>query len=146
MELPAGATGFDAAVADEAEVRGFTTACHHAARATGGAVTRVVPAGPTPSFHTVEISLGQQRIAVLRHSTLPLVAFTDPRGDGELALTFVDHPDLAAAMSGVPVLSAGQLNAPVSQADLGALGPAEHEQIGYWRPTSVGELLFNFWD
>ena len=46
--------------ADEADVRAFTAACHHAARATGGTVTSVIPAGPTPNFHTIEISRTHQ--------------------------------------------------------------------------------------
>jgi hypothetical protein len=149
MKLPAGATGFDTLTADEAQVRTFIAACHHAARATGGAVTRVTPAGPTPNFHTIEISHGQQRIAVLRHAALPLAAFTDPRPDGDMTLTFVDDPTLAAAItdvSSIQVLTAGQLSAPLSQADLGELSPAEHKQIAYWQPTTMGELLFNFWD
>jgi hypothetical protein len=78
MKLPAGATGFDAPTADEAQVRAFAAACHHAARTTGGGVTRVIAGGPTPNFHTIEMSHGQQRIAVLRHAALPLAAFADP--------------------------------------------------------------------
>jgi hypothetical protein len=149
MKLPAGATGFDIPAAGHAEVRAFTAACHHAARAIGGVVTRVTPAGPTPNFHTIEISHGKQRVAVLRHAALSLAAFTDPRGQGDMTLTFVDHSDLAAAITDVfniQFLTAGQLNAPLSRADLDDLSPAEHKQIAYWQPNTVGDVLFNFWD
>jgi hypothetical protein len=66
-----------------------------------------------------------------------------------VTLTFVDHPDLAAALtdgSNLQVLTAEQLNAPLSPADLADLGPAERKQIAYWQPNTIGELLFNFWD
>ncbi len=149
MKLPAGATGFDAPASDEAEARTFTAACYHAARATGGTVTRVSPAGPTPNFHSIEISYRDQRIAVLRHAALPLVAFADPHGDGSMTQTFADHPGLAAAITDVSdlqVLTAEQMNTPLSRADLSDLSAAEHQEIAYWKPYSVGELLFNFWD
>ncbi|MGC4773484.1 hypothetical protein ACLQ25_31525 [Micromonospora sp. DT44] len=32
------------------------------------------------------------------------------------------------------------------EVDLTALDPGEHDQIDYWKPAAVGELLFNFWD
>src|SRR4051794_16999127 len=122
MKLPAGATGFNTPTVDEAQVRAFIAACHHAAHATdGGAVTLVTSAGPTPNFHTIEISHGQRRIAVLRHATLPLAAFAAPCGEGDTTLTFVDHPGLAAAItdiSNLQILATDQLNAPLSAADL----------------------------
>jgi hypothetical protein len=149
MKLPAGATGFDTPAIDEADVRAFTAACHHAARTTGGAVTLVIPAGQTPNFHTVEISHASQRVAVLRHAALPLATFTEPRAEADTTLRFIDHPDLAAAITDVSdlqILTAAQLNAPLSRADLDDLSPAECSQIAHWQPNSIGDLLFNFWD
>jgi hypothetical protein len=149
MKLPAGATGFDTPAIDEADVRAFTAVCHHAARTTGGTVTRVIPAGQTPNFHTIEISYRSQRIAVLRHTALPLAAFTEPRAEGDITLRFVDHPDLAAAItdvSDIQVLTAAQLSGPLSRANLDDLSPAERSQIAQWQPNSIGDLLFNFWD
>ena len=29
---------------------------------------------------------------------------------------------------------------------LDALAPAEQEQLRYWQPNTIGEILFNFWD
>jgi hypothetical protein len=50
-----------------------------------------------------------------------LLAFAAPRSDGDTTLTFLDHHDLAAAIS-------------------------ETDQINYWKPDTVGQFLFNFWD
>jgi hypothetical protein len=149
MKLPAGATGFHGPSDDGASLRAFTGICHQAARAIGGAVTEVTPAGVTPSFHTVHIAQRGRRIAVLRHSTLPLVAIAHPRVAADTVLAFVDHPDLAAAIaqaSDLQILTAERLHVPLSAIDIGALHPHELEQIAYWQPHTIGELLFNFWD
>jgi hypothetical protein len=39
-----------------------------------------------------------------------------------------------------------QLGTDPSMAGLTAPSTTEHRQIDYWKPNTVGELLFNFWD
>ncbi|WP_435151543.1 hypothetical protein [Micromonospora aurantiaca (nom. illeg.)] len=154
MRLPPGATGFHAP-GGRADVRAFTAVCHHAARALGATIAGVTPAGVTPSFHTVDIAAARHHVAVLRHVTVlrhvavPFIAFARPRAGGDATVTFVDHPGLAAVLATLTdarVLTVDRLGMPLSQADLSALDRAEHDQIGYWTPATVGELLFNFWD
>ncbi|MGW5576364.1 hypothetical protein [Micromonospora chokoriensis] len=149
MKLPPGATGFNPRPGHQTDLSVFTAVCHHAARTIDATVTGATPAGVTPSFHTVDITHAQHHIAVLRHITLPLTAFARPRASGDVAVTFIDQPDLAAAITNLTdaqVLTAEQLRTPLSQVDLSALEPAVQDQINYWKPTTVGELLFNFWD
>jgi hypothetical protein len=150
MKLPAGATGFDSPSGNTGtDLAPFSTACHQAARAIGGTVADVIPAGVTPNFHTVEIAQPGSHTAVLRHTTLPFVALAEPRLPGDATLTFIDRPHLAAVIqtgSDLQVLTTEQLHAPISTADLTGLGPHEHDQIAYWQPHTIGELLFNFWD
>ncbi|MEW2443624.1 hypothetical protein [Micromonospora marina] len=148
MRLPPGATGFDTPVG-RADVRALTAVCHHAARAIGATVTGVTPAGVTPSFHAADIADGRHHITVLQHVTVPFIAFTRSLADGDIVLTFLDHHGLAAALAGLTdarSLTADQLHTPLTQVDLSALYRAEHVQIGYWKPATVGELLFNYWD
>ena len=86
---------------------------------------------------------------MLRHVTVPFIAFARPRAGGDATLTFVNHPGLAAVLADLTdarALTVDQLGTPLSQADLSALDRAEQDQIGYWAPATVGELLFNFWD
>ncbi|RGC70869.1 hypothetical protein C5N14_00005 [Micromonospora sp. MW-13] len=147
MKLPPGATGFNPPPGDQADLRAFTAICHQAARTVDATVTGVTPADVTPNFHTIDITHPEHHITVLRHTALPFIAFAHPRDD--LTITFVDHPDLAAAiisLTDTQVLTVDQLRTPLSQVDLSALAPGEHDQISYWKPTTVGELLFNFWD
>ncbi|TDC39769.1 hypothetical protein E1211_03115 [Micromonospora sp. 15K316] len=149
MKLPPGATGFNPPLCHQASLRAFTAVCHHAARSIDASVTGVTPASVTPHFHTVGISHAPHHIAVLGHATVPFIAFARPHAPGDVAVAFVDHPDLAAAITNLTdaqVLTVEQLRTPLSRVDLSALDPYEHDQITYWKPTSVGELLFNFWD
>lgn len=149
MKLPPGATGFTPPPGPRTDLKAFTAACHHAARTIDATVTGVTPAGVTPSFHTVDIAHGQHHIAVLRHTTLPSIAFARPRTNGDATVTFVDHPALASALTNLTdtqALTTEQLQTHLSQVDLNALNPHEHNQINYWNPTTLGELLFNFWD
>jgi hypothetical protein len=147
MKLPPGATGFDATPGTGFALSAFTAICHHAARTVGG--TAAVPAGATPSFHTVEITRHGVCTAVLGHNSVSIIAFAEPRPPDDATVTFIDRPELAAAIRAtcdLPIFTKQQLNAPISTADLTALGSNEHRQIRHWRPNTIGELLFNFWD
>ncbi|ONH26252.1 hypothetical protein [Pseudofrankia asymbiotica] len=150
MKLPPAATGFGLQPLNApTDLRDFLTVCHRAAQRTGGAMTSTHPAGVTPNFHTVAIDYPGHSVAVLRHATLPLVAFTRPQLTSDTALAFVDEPPLAAAIhetSELEVLAVDQLHLPLARADLTALTSAELSQIAYWKPETVGDLLFNFWD
>ncbi|MFC8616506.1 hypothetical protein ACFT9M_08830 [Micromonospora purpureochromogenes] len=148
--LPAGATGFGVRSHDpDGDLRSFRTVCHDAAQRTGSSVTSCMAADVTPSFHTVVVVRGDRAVALLRHTLLPLVALARPRCVGDAGVAFVDDATLAAALaevSGLRVLSVAQLHTPLSRVDLTALTADEHTQLAYWKPDTVGDLLFNFWD
>jgi hypothetical protein len=151
VKLPAGATGFGPPEpGGQADARSFLTACYKAARRSGGKLTRINQAGVTPDFHTVVISYDSEEFAVLRHIQLPLLALARPQ-DSASARTpaFTDYPPLADALTeitGMQVLTAAELHTPLARTDLSQLSQAEHQQISYWKPATLGDLLFNFWD
>ncbi|MER6590888.1 hypothetical protein ABT214_03275 [Micromonospora purpureochromogenes] len=130
MKLPPGATGFNPSLGRQADLSVFTAVCHHAAHAIDATVTGVTPAGVTPNFHTVDIADAQHHIEVLRHTALPFIAFARPHANGDVTITFLDHPDLAAAITNLTdaqVLTVDQLQTPLTQVDLNALDPGEHD-------------------
>ena len=43
-------------------------------------------------------------------------------------------------------LSAEELAAPLLKADISHLSSDQIQDISYWKPANVNELLFNFWD
>jgi hypothetical protein len=65
-----------------------------------------------------------------------LVGLQPPRGNHE-ALT-----DVAA----FGVMTVQELHTPAAVVDLSELSRAERDQINYWKPATLGDLLFNFWD
>lgn len=150
MKLPPGATGFGAIChTPQEDLRDLGTICHHAARRTGGTITELIPFSATPNFHTATITYPNGRVSVLRHGLLPWIALALPARSGQVPHNWLDRIDLANAIrevSDLRIVTRAELLQPLTATDLTDLGPAEIKQIEYWKPTTVGELLFNLWD
>ena len=153
MKLPPGSTGLappSSGTDRDGELHDFLTACHHAARLSGGAVTNTSPAGTTPNFHTAVITYPNgEQVTVLAHIVLPLLALAEPTPSGETSPVFLDRPALRSALAQAStraILTPGQLNRALSDTDLTALSNDERRQVDYWNPDTVGALLFNHWD
>jgi hypothetical protein len=151
MKLPTGATGFGDMVIDPAtrRLRELGTICHHAARRTGGRVTSLAGPGATPNFYAATIAYEDDTIAVVRHGLLALLAVARAPGPHDVRLVWVERPGLAETLREVTelrVLTLAELLTDVNRADLSELRPSELEQIAYWKPETVGELLFHWWD
>ncbi|RKS73533.1 hypothetical protein BZB76_4228 [Actinomadura pelletieri DSM 43383] len=150
--LPRGATGFWSEKSDalpQTDSRGFATYCHEAARRSGGRVLTITPPGVTPNFYTAVILRGDGRLALLGHLQLPVTAIAEVPAAGECSLNFVEDEALRNAtmsMDTFRLLTVDELETPVSSVDLSSLDSAEHSQIAYWMPETVGELFFNYWD
>ncbi|OQD56852.1 hypothetical protein BM536_006965 [Streptomyces phaeoluteigriseus] len=147
-----GATGFwgqgDAPV-PQVDVVAFKTACHVAARSIRATVGEVTSAGVTPNFHMALITAPGIRSTVLCHTVLPVVAFVarSPQAGAPLA-DFTSPPAWADAfeLGGFRLLGVEELSMPLAAADTSELAEAELEQVRYWHPSTVGELMFNWWD
>ncbi|MFE4634840.1 hypothetical protein ACFRJ1_15895 [Streptomyces sp. NPDC056773] len=61
---------------------------------------------------------------------------------------FTPPPTWATAFEtgGFRLLEADELNMSLAAADTSELAAEELAQVGYWRPSTVGELMFNWWD
>jgi hypothetical protein len=44
------------------------------------------------------------------------------------------------------VLSVTTLNSPVTDRVTTQLATAEIEQLDYWKPSRIGDVIFNYWD
>ncbi len=72
-----------------------------------------------------------------------------PIGVGVPDLTFVEPVSLAGIFSTLTEfqpLDADWLATEPTPELLMDLGPAELEQVNYWKPQRIGELIFNYWD
>lgn len=133
----------------QVDVVAFKTACHAVARSIRATVGEVTLAGVTPSFHTVLITAPGIRSTVLCHAVLPVVAFAaSPTRAGAPLADFQSPPAWADTfeLDGFRLLDVEELSMPLAAADTSELAEAELEQVRYWRPSTVGELMFNWWD
>lgn len=115
----------------------------------GGRLIDIRRAGVTPIFDTFTVEYRDQRVDILRHCIVPVLAFARPDPGRYGVVDFVDHPVTAAAfraMSKVTVMTAAEMRSPLSRADLSALSTAELRVVADMKPDTIGELLFNYWD
>jgi hypothetical protein len=151
QRLPRGITGFDA-TDHRVSVLSFTTACHAAARQLRGRVQHVRDAAGqvTPNFHEALVSWndGAEAVRVLCNAHHPMIAFASPTNcEGDTRLDFVDCPEVAGPLRAeFHILSLETVCAGTSPEALVQLGDAELDQMRYWKPQRIGDLIFNFWD
>ncbi|MGN6545033.1 MAG: hypothetical protein ACTHK7_08280 [Aureliella sp.] len=114
------------------------------------AVSEMKARGVTPNFHSARLVGTETSILILGHSNYPIFAFSQPLERNGSQLRFVDSPHLAAALTrlfpDLIIAPAEELNRRATESDLDVLGAVELEQIKYWKPRSVGEIAFNWWD
>ncbi|KJK56661.1 hypothetical protein UK12_21355 [Saccharothrix sp. ST-888] len=151
MRVAKGATGFWTSgrrPLPETDLSAFRSACFAAARRVHGQVADET--GPAAaSFRSVGITEDGRVRGVLCHVRLPYVAFVSGSlRPGEPLPSFGDPPGWANRFTavGLRVLGTTELLTPLGELDLSELAPAELTQVRYWRPESLGELLFNRWD
>ena len=114
------------------------------------AVSELNERGVTPNFHSARLHGVETDLTVVAHSTYPIFAFAEPLDLGSCRLCFIDSETLSRKMGAlfpnVSVARAAELNRKLRTSDLAELDAAELEQVDYWKPKTVGELAFNWWD
>ena len=154
LVLPRGATGFLSAGVQSLshdERRIVIGLIHDAARKAG---TSAEP----PKVRLVQSfdSLAIARTArcptswVMVHNVVRVVAVTDrdPKETIPVAAHVIDSllDPRAFSEAGWHVLSRDEALTPVSPRSLTELADDELEQYRYWKPATLGEVLFNHWD
>lgn len=87
-------------------------------------------------------------VVAFRTACHPVVAFVTslPQAGAPLP-DFTPAPWAAAfEMGGFRLLDVNELTMSLASADTSELAEEELEQVSYWRPSTVGELTFNWWD
>lgn len=150
MTLQCGITGFFAAGDSplaETDLASFRRCCFQAARRLSGRVlSKDEGLGSSRNYYAATIELPDGAAAILINAFVPIVAFAKAN---EPSLEFLDLPELAeefAARGEFKVLDRSALERPVTAEDTLLLAPAELEQLRYWRPRRVGDVIFNGWD
>lgn len=84
---------------------------------------------------------GEKRY-LLRNKYYDIYAFT--KGLQQNEKVFMDPPEPFSQYC--ETVSADILNEPWEEKEISLLAKAELEQIRYWKPLSVGNIIFNEWD
>lgn len=147
MMLPKGITGFwsvKTGAPPFLDEREFRRMCHTLARKSDGAVTEIDTNTAARNFYLAGLSRFGQSVFLLQNIHYSYAAFAQRDTSGRFVLT--QRPEWLQ-LPEIPVrfLSIAELNQDW-RGLCGELGPEELEQIRYWNPQTVGEIIFNAWD
>jgi hypothetical protein len=125
---------------------------HEAGRNEGRQVGELTDPPTLRSFTFVHLEHRHEpSIWALFHNVVAVVAFTDvnPRHELVIGHQLIDWPALRSdrVADGTWVLLSQEraLERPTAS-DFDALSPNEIAEIRRWRPTTIGQILFNHWD
>ena len=147
MILPRGITGFwsvNTAPLPLLDEKAFCQMCYSIALENGGTVTELDTDTYPRNFYSAQIRRHDDAVFILQNVHYPYVAFAGQDDSGGFVLT--SQPEWLRLPTGtVRFLSLAELNQDWHNL-CGELSPEELEQIRYWRPQTVGEIIFNTWD
>ena len=147
MILPRGITGFwsaNTAPLPLLDEKAFCQMCYSIALENGGTVTELDTDTYPRNFYSVKLSRHDQSVFVLQNIHYPYAAFAQRDASGRFVLT--QQPEWLQLPEGsVQFLSSDKLYQDWHSLR-GELSPEELEQIHYWNPQTVGEIVFNTWD
>ena len=97
------------------------------------------------NFYSMEVKISNKHFSILLNAHYPFLAFASAVNFGEI--NFIEVPHLKEEFSPFYiVLSTKVLNEPLLLKSENELNKAELNQIEYWKPERIGEVLFNHWD
>lgn len=147
MILPRGITGFwgtDTAPPPHLDEKAFCQMCYSIAMENGGTVAELDTDTYPRNFYSFQIRRHDNAIYILQNVHYPYAAFVQRDAFGGFVLT--GQPEwLRLPIGSVHFLSLAELNRDRSGL-CGELSPEELDQIRYWNPQTVGEIIFNTWD
>lgn len=124
--------------------KAFHRTCHALGRENGGVVTEVDTDTAARNFYSAKLSRYDQSIFILQNIYYSYITFA--QRDTASRFVLISPPDwLQLSDDSVRVLSPNELNQDW-RGLCGELSPEELEQIRYWNPQTVGEIIFNTWD
>lgn len=147
MILPRGITGFWRVNTEPPpflDEKAFCQMCHALAWKNGGTVTELDTDTYPRNFYSAKLSVYVQSVFILQNIHYPYIAFA--QRDAASRFVLISPPDWLQLWDGpVWVLSPNELNQDWHGL-CGEMSPEELEQIRYWNPQTVGEIVFNTWD
>lgn len=149
MKFPYGITGFHFATEPsppEVNVNQFKQICYGVALRNKGRVIDIQKPRDA-NYYCAEMQLFDKTFFILLNCHYPYVAFASTVEYGDIS--FIEPPTLEKEFSSIYyVLKSKELNAPFDESlvENSELNEAELDQISYWKPETIGEIIFNQWD
>ncbi|WP_422122546.1 hypothetical protein DHX103_12155 [Planococcus sp. X10-3] len=152
MELPYGISGFynsDEPKPPEMDVVKYKELCYKIAKDLEAESPEFVESLYPANFYKAVFQLPEKKICLVMNKHYPFLAFAKT-AEAE-RIEFIDYPPGNEAMpEGFTVLPTAELEAPVPKTmddlpDL-RLNKGELDQIKYWKPETIGQIIFNYWD
>lgn len=152
MKIPYGVSGFynsDERKPPEIDVAKYKELCYQLARALGAELQEFHESLYPANFYKAVFLLGEKNICLVMNKHYPLLAFADIAD--AVRIEFIDYPPGNGVIpEGFKVLAVAELETPVPRNvdDLQSAGlnQGEIQQIKYWKPDTLGQIIFNFWD
>ncbi|MDN7244004.1 hypothetical protein [Planococcus shenhongbingii] len=149
MRLPNGVTGFYNSEADkppQTDGKQFKQLCFSVAANNAGRILEFNSPRYPANFYSAYVEMCGNQFYILLNEHYPFIAFASIVDDGNLE--FKDEPVLFQEFKPFyDVLTVNELNELIKhKPQKNELNPAEWKQIFYWKPGTVGQILFNYWD
>lgn len=149
MKLPEGVSGFHNSKTNspppKVDGRLFKYLCFKFALHSGGKVIDFHEPRFPVNFYCIQIELGGNRFFILLNEHYPYLAFASEVDFNNIK--FIDQPGIYEHFAPFyQIFSTDKLNVPFDQSMVETLYDAELEQISYWKPERVGEIIFTYWD
>ena len=150
MILSNGVTGFyDSESNKPPKVNGklFKQLCFNFAACNGGKVIDFNEAKYPINFYSVKFEILDHQFFVLLNEHYPYLAYASVVEFGNI--TFMDKPVSHENFSDFyKVLGKVELDVPFNQNLVinSELNRTELEMLAYWKPETVGQIIFNYWD
>lgn len=152
MKLANGITGFYNSEANKPQYvdwKQFKQLCFDFASSNGGKVQDFNPPQYSANFYNAQVEFFNMRFNILLNEYYPYLAFASDVEFGNI--NFIDIPVLFEQFTPYyQVLNTGELNIPVKKIFEAKyenlLNSTELVQLDYWKPETIGQVIFNYWD
>jgi hypothetical protein len=132
----------------------FKKLCYSLANFTHGELVSFEKPHVSQNFYKAELELNDESIFILLNSSYPIVAFAS--SVEYFNIKFIDHPNANFIETFSNVFTIATVNELVERLAIDErtqivlnknnLNKSELSQILFWKPNTVGEVVFNFWD
>ena len=151
-KLPTGITGFVSEIAqkkDAVSFEEFTADMSVLARGMEATIERCNPILTCENYFSCEMNWEHRKISILCNTVYPILACCEGFVSEERSNHFLfvePFENTVSALHRYQVYPVEFLNAAIEGVIIDQLSHMELSQINHWRPQTVHEVVFNFWD